>query len=70
MSEYQDKELTCVCGKPFIWTSGEQEFMNDLLQKGKLDEEQPDGTIRPGRVIPPKRCKDCRMKKKQERNAR
>lgn len=66
-TEYQDRDLTCVCGNVFIWTAGEQTFIYDLLEKGKLDEEQPDGTVRPGRVIIPKRCKECRAKKKAER---
>lgn len=27
MADFEDKELTCRdCGKPFIWTAGEQEF--------------------------------------------
>lgn len=54
MSQYQDIELVCLCGKPFTWTKGEQEFINDLLSKGKVQE-----------VSQPKRCKDCRAKKKQ-----
>ena len=33
---YQDKNITCVdCGKPFVWTSGEQEF---YAQKGFTNE--------------------------------
>lgn len=50
----------------FIWTAGEQVFMDNLLQKGMLDRENPDGTKSPGEVVEPKRCKDCRMKKKQQ----
>lgn len=59
MEPYQDIELTCVCGKKFLWTKGEQSFMNDLLEKGKIPE-----------VKTPKRCKECRAKNKQKREAR
>jgi len=63
--QFQDRELKCLlCGEPFIWTSGEQVFITDLCQKGKLDEKRQDGSIRTGKVVEPKRCKDCRMKKK------
>ena len=58
--EYQDIELVCICGEPFTWTKGEQQFMHDLKAKGKLD----------GDVVPPKRCKACRAKKKRERQER
>lgn len=56
MSEFLDIEITCICGKPFIWTAGEQEFINDLHFKGKID-----------KVNRPKRCVPCRQKKKEER---
>ena len=33
---YQDRNITCVdCGKPFVWTAGEQEF---YAQKGFTNE--------------------------------
>jgi CxxC-x17-CxxC domain-containing protein len=33
---FQDKNITCVdCGKPFVWTAGEQEFYS---QKGFTNE--------------------------------
>ena len=60
MSEslFNDIELRCVqCESPFTWSKGEQEFMNDLLEKGKINE-----------VNTPKRCKECRAKKRKERN--
>jgi hypothetical protein len=53
-SMYQDIEKTCVCGKGFIWTSGEQLFMNRLYEEGKIKE-----------IVEPKRCPDCRKKKKE-----
>lgn len=59
MDEFKDTYLVCVCGLDFNWTAGEQAFMNDLLNKGKIQ-----------RVIPPKRCPDCRMIKKRERALR
>lgn len=65
-TNFEDKELICTCGDPFIWTKGEQHFLNDLLEKGKLDETK-DGIVIPGKIIPPKRCKNCRMKRKLER---
>lgn len=55
-NDYQDIELVCICGRPFTWTRGEQEFMNDLFEKGKVNEVQQ-----------PRRCKDCRLKKRKER---
>ena len=60
MSEslFNDIELRCVqCDSPFIWTKGEQAFMNDLFEKGKVSS-----------VNTPKRCKECRAKKHKERN--
>lgn len=51
---FEDKELNCTeCGRDFIWTSGEQGFMNGLYESGKIKS-----------VIEPKRCPDCRQKKK------
>ena len=56
--DYQDKEFTCIlCNLPFAWTSGEQSFLNDLLQKGKINS-----------ITPPKRCAPCRQKRQQENN--
>ena len=54
--DYYDKEVTCFCGKDFVWTVGEQEFMDTLYEQGKITS-----------IIPPKRCSDCRLKKKQQR---
>lgn len=56
-NQYQDIELTCLCGMPFIWTSGEQKFINDLLESGKIPSVQT-----------PKRCLECRKKRKEELN--
>jgi hypothetical protein len=53
----QDKELVCVnpkCGDTFVWTAGEQNFMQNLLEQGKIDV-----------VVEPKRCPDCRRAKKE-----
>ena len=50
---YQDKEIQCECGEYFVWTKGEQKFMNRLLQQGKVK-----------KVTEPKRCKECRIKKR------
>lgn len=53
---YEDIEVTCCdCGETFTWTAGEQKFLNELYKKGRLPE-----------VTKPKRCKECRLKKKQK----
>lgn len=60
MNPYENIELVCVaCKNPFTWTSGEQEFLNDLAQKGKINA-----------VIQPRRCSACRKinKENRERN--
>jgi len=54
--EYQDIEITCFCGVKFLWEKGEQSFMDDLFAKGKIDA-----------VTKPKRCKECRLKKKKQK---
>ena len=56
---YQDIQLTCFCGNSFVWTPGEQEFMDSLYEQGKITS-----------IIQPKRCADCRLKKKEERERR
>lgn len=62
---FEDIKFDCKdCGKTAVWTKGEQEFMYELKEKGKLDEEQPDGSIKPGEVKPPKRCAACRQKRR------
>lgn len=55
MNYYQDIELKCLCGESFIWSVGEQEFLNDLAIKGKIQE-----------VVPPKRCFVCKQKKREQ----
>ena len=53
-----DKTMKCVentCGKEFVLTAGEQEF----YAKKRDENGQP--------FNPPKRCPDCRFKRKQER---
>ena len=59
MNDFQDIELVCACGKEFIWSIGEQEFINDLYNKGKIE-----------KVNQPKRCVSCRRKNKEERERR
>ena len=58
MSQYQDIELTCLCGNGFVWTSGEQEFMYDLEKNGKIPS-----------VSEPKRCIPCRKENKERRES-
>lgn len=64
MNDYNDKgfydqTIQCLCGKEFIWTAGEQEFLDDLKNQGKIPN-----------VITPKRCPDCRLKNKIAREQR
>lgn len=55
-TNYQDKEIVCaLCGMNFVWTSGEQSFLNDLKDAGKIQF-----------VVSPKRCPDCRRIRKEE----
>lgn len=56
--DYQDKDLICLCGEPFVWTSGEQKFMDSLLSKGKIQY-----------VRQPKNCTNCRQRKRLEKLA-
>ncbi len=47
MSEFQDRNLTCVdCGAQFVFTAGEQQFFRDKNFKNE-----------------PKRCKACKTKR-------
>ena len=55
---YQDKEITCECGEVFIFTERDQEF---YANGGAKDGEEPRKAWEP-----PKRCKKCRMKKRQK----
>ena len=57
MAQYQDISLVCTCGQSFVWTEGEQHFMNRLVEEGRVD-----------KVNQPKRCPDCRAKKKAQMN--
>lgn len=60
---FEDKELVCTqCRTNFIWTFGEQEFIQGLIDDGKTGR---DG--RPIVMTTPKRCKECRLKRKQEK---
>lgn len=61
IQQFEDKELVCVDRehpqdeyKDFVWTKGEQKFMQQLHNEGKIV----------GDVTPPKRCPECRRKKK------
>ena len=64
--QYKNIEITCLfCGQEFTWTPGEQTFLQALIDDGKKNPDGSDITF-----TQPKRCRDCRMKKKQERLAR
>lgn len=58
MPEFKDIKLTCLCGRDFIWTAGEQEFLNDLKERGKIPTVQT-----------PKRCASCRKAKRAEKES-
>lgn len=53
-TEFADKTYRCVCGEKFVWTVGEQKFMDGLLKNEKIQ-----------RVTPPKRCIPCRQDKRE-----
>lgn len=65
MNQFEDIELTCICGAPFTWTSGEQGFLQSLIDDGKTNRDGSTITF-----TQPKRCKECRLKKKEERARR
>lgn len=53
----EDIELVCTekgCGRNFIYTKGEQNFMNGLMEDGRIKA-----------VTAPKRCEECRNKKRE-----
>lgn len=53
--DYEDIKKVCVqCKNDFDWTAGEQFFINRLKEEEKIPS-----------VIEPKRCPDCRKKKKE-----
>lgn len=55
--ETQDIEITCIdCSEKFVWTAGEQDFMQ------KLVDDLTNLSVK--RMVPPKRCKECRDKRK------
>ena len=54
--EIADIDIVCFCGKTFTWERGERMFLEDLFAKGKIDA-----------VTKPKRCKECRLKKKHQK---
>lgn len=56
---YEDKKMVCFCGVEFIWTRGEQAFLNDLATQGKINAVQQ-----------PKRCPPCRQEHKAQRERR
>ncbi len=55
-NQFEDINLVCLCGESFVWGSGEQTFINDLLEKGKITSVQQ-----------PKRCAPCRAKNRKSR---
>lgn len=65
-NEYEDVKFSCVgCGSQVRWTAGEQKFLQNLIDDGKTNQ---DGT--PITFTQPKRCKECRIKRKEEMEKR
>lgn len=65
MDDFHDREFTCQnqnCGDTFIWTAGEQRFLQRLVDEKK---ENRDGSY--VTFIEPKRCPPCRQRKREER---
>lgn len=58
-TDYQEKSLVCFCGERFVWTSGEQSFMNTLLQEGRIPA-----------VKTPRNCPKCRERRREERQVK
>jgi len=58
LEKYVDVELVCMCGTSFVWERGEQAFINQLKDSGKITSVQI-----------PKRCPTCRQKKRELRNS-
>jgi len=61
LKSFKDILITCICGKSFVWTAGEQRFLQNLIDDGKTNR---DGS--PISFTRPKRCLECRLKKKEE----
>lgn len=73
-NSFQEIEVQCMnannpkyedCEGDFIWSKGEQKFLQRLVDEGKINH---DGS--PVTFTQPRRCKSCRLKKRQEREAR
>jgi ribosomal protein S6E (S10) len=61
--DLQDKDLTCEDdGQPFVFEAGEQRFLHRLVIEGGKDRNGQPMTYRE-----PKRCRDCRAKRKAQR---
>lgn len=59
MQDLHERIFTCIdCSENFAWTVGEQQYLNDLLEKGYIKT-----------VFEPQRCKRCRKARKAERQA-
>lgn len=65
--EYEDKQIKCKdCGETFVHTRGEQSFMQELLDNGKLDHtDEITGVVTKGILVIPVRCRPCKQLKKK-----
>ena len=55
-----DITINCIdCSEPFVWTAKDQEFMEGLVGASPSD-----GFTEVKSVVPPRRCRECRAKRK------
>lgn len=58
-TQIQDIEHVCIeCNNYYLWTAGEQKFLNKLVEDKKIE-----------KATPPKRCPACRLAKRQARES-
>lgn len=73
-SSFQEVEIQCMnannpkygdCEGMFVWSKGEQKFLQRLVDEGKTNSDGSQVTF-----TQPRRCKSCRLAKRREREAR
>ena len=69
-TDYECMTLQCSdCGSPFLYTCGQQRFMDGLARDGKLTMRDDAGNlVKRDRPEVPRRCMDCRELKKSKYN--
>lgn len=56
----QDKTIKCGCGKDFVFRVKDQVFFKKMVDEGKFK----------GPYTEPRKCQDCRLKRKMERDTK